>query len=168
MATQEDLELQGLGKAVACGGVKVPVELSKCSKVLSQISVTEDGIVLRGSRNVVPEKLRLRVLKFAHGGHQDISKTKALIRSRVWFPGIDNMVERMVKLFRECQANSNRQNFEPLRPSKMPDQPWKEVSGTCSVPWMMVVTGLSTIATIRGGRRWTESLLSQRIKLRNR
>ena len=129
VATREDLELQGLTKAVASGGVKVPVELRKYSKVLNEISVTENGIVLRGSRIVVPEKLRSRVLKLAHGGHQGISKTKALIRSRVWFPGIDNMVERMVKLCRECQANSDRQTFEPLRPSKMPDQPWKEVSG---------------------------------------
>ena len=52
-----------------------------------------------------------------------------MIRSRVWFPGIDRKVEEMVKLCIECQANSDRQSFEPLKPSPMPPTPWHTLSG---------------------------------------
>ena len=34
----------------------------------------------------------------AHEGHQGIAKTKALLRKKVWFPGIDSAVEKKVKL----------------------------------------------------------------------
>jgi hypothetical protein len=39
------------------------------------------------------------------------------------------MVEKLVKSCQECQANTDRQSFESLIPSNMPDEPWKEVSG---------------------------------------
>ena len=39
------------------------------------------------------------------------------------------MVENEVKLCKECQANSDRETFEPLKPSKMPERPWQCVSG---------------------------------------
>jgi hypothetical protein len=79
--------------------------------MLSEMSVTREGIVLRDHRIVIPKSLRKRVV--VHGGHQDIAKTKRLIRSRVWFSGIDDMTEQQVKQCRECQANSDRQVYEP-------------------------------------------------------
>lgn len=51
-----------------------------------------------------------------------------LIRSRLWFPGIDAKVERKVKQCLECQATDQKRNYEPLRPSEMPQGPWQEVS----------------------------------------
>ena len=38
------------------------------------------------------------------------------------------MTEQQVKQCRECQANSDRQVYEPLKPSKMPERPWQSVS----------------------------------------
>ena len=36
-------------------------------------------------------------MSLAHEGHQGLVKTKALIRERVWFPGIDRLVEQTVE-----------------------------------------------------------------------
>ena len=55
-------------------------------------SVSREGIVLRGHRILLPKTLRSRVIDLAHAGHQGMVKTKRLIRSRVWFEGIDNAV----------------------------------------------------------------------------
>lgn len=68
-------------------------------------------------------------MALAHVGHQGMVKTKALIRSKVWFPEIDRMVEREVKSCLECQIRDTAVVFEPLRPSEMPTGPWVEVSG---------------------------------------
>jgi hypothetical protein len=38
------------------------------------------------------------------------------------------MTEQQIKKCRECQADSDRQVYEPLKPSKMPERPWQSVS----------------------------------------
>ena len=48
--------------------------------VRSELSVT-NGILLRGSRIVVPKALQYRVVNISHEGHQGIVKTKQLLRS---------------------------------------------------------------------------------------
>ena len=52
----------------------------------------------------MPESLQNRAMDIAHD-HQGIVKTKAMVREKVWFPGIDQMVEDKVKTCMACQAN---------------------------------------------------------------
>ena len=46
------------------------------------------GVIWRGTR--IPKRLQGKVIKIAHEGHQGLVKTKQLLRSRVWFPKIDD------------------------------------------------------------------------------
>ena len=46
-------------------------------------------LVLRGTRIVVPQKLREQILE----GHQGVVKTKQRLRSKVWWPGVDRTIE---------------------------------------------------------------------------
>lgn len=56
-------------------------------------------------------------------------KTKALIREKIWFPGIDHKIEAMIKECIACQATEHpKQNTEPLRMTKLPEKAWEEVS----------------------------------------
>ena len=41
-------------------------------------------IVLRGTRIVVPKKLRARVIELGHEGHRGMAKMKQRLRTRVW------------------------------------------------------------------------------------
>ena len=61
-----------------------------------ELAVTSNGIILRGSRIVIPQSLQQRAIDIAHETHPGLSKTKALIREKVWFPNIDNMVKQTV------------------------------------------------------------------------
>lgn len=63
--------------------------------------LTENGLILRGSQ-MVPEKLQERAVNLAHEG-QGITKTKQLLRSKVWFPEINKQVEQIHKSC-SCQA----------------------------------------------------------------
>ncbi len=44
---------------------------------------------------------------------EGVVKTKALIRSRVWFPEIDKRVEDAVRSCHKCQLTTAKQSFEP-------------------------------------------------------
>ena len=46
------------------------------ANVISELSVI-NGLLLRGERLVMPEKLQKKVVDAAHEGHQGITKTKS-------------------------------------------------------------------------------------------
>ena len=43
-------------------------------------------VILAESATTVPKNLQHRIVEFAQEGHQDICKSKALLRTKVWFP----------------------------------------------------------------------------------
>ena len=129
-ATKLDSEIQGILKVLNLkdGSRLLPKELSQFKPIFHELNATNDGILLRGQNIVIPASLRDKVSDVAHVGHQGIVKTKRLIRSRVWYPGIDAQIEKKVKMCQECQAMADKRSYEPLRPSEMPEGPWQEVS----------------------------------------
>lgn len=70
--------------------------------VFHELSVTGNGVVMRNNLIVVPDSLIDKVIDVAHEGHQGITKTKALIRTKVWFPKLDDLVERNLKSCYTC------------------------------------------------------------------
>ena len=66
--------------------VKNLQHLKSLAKVQSELTVASQGLILRGSRIIMPFKLQNRVVVLAHEGHQGIRKTKSLLREKVWFP----------------------------------------------------------------------------------
>ena len=71
-------------------------ELADFRRVKNELSTDGVGIVLRGSRIMIPSKLRIQMVDLAYVEHQGLVKTKVLIKSRVWFTRIDGMVENRV------------------------------------------------------------------------
>ena len=89
---------------------------------------SDHNIILNGNLIVIPKSLQQTVINIAHEGHQGISKTKALLRSKVWFPNMNAAVETAVKSCIPCQANSNQREYEPLNMSELPNGPWMHLS----------------------------------------
>ena len=54
-------------------------------------------LVLRGTRVVIPKKLRPKVLSLAPEGHVGIVGTKQKLRSKVWWPGMEKDAEKYCK-----------------------------------------------------------------------
>ena len=94
-----------------------------------ELTASVDGdTILRGHRLIIPAALQTKAVDLAHEGHQGIVKTKALLREKIWFPGIDKMVERRVKSCIPCQASVPETKREPLKMSPLPTAPWTEIS----------------------------------------
>ena len=88
---------------------------------------TQDGLLMRGSRIVIPTEMRKEVLVQLHAGHQGISKCRLLARQSVWWPGMSSDIEKMVKTCTECIKCAVPQ-VEPLLSSPMPTLPWQKVA----------------------------------------
>ncbi|PFX32234.1 Uncharacterized protein K02A2.6 [Stylophora pistillata] len=97
---------------------RVKEELTICSCL---------SVLLRGRRIIVPEVLQQTVIDFAHEGHQGITKTKLLLRE-VWFPGINDAVEKEVKSCLACQVTTPETKCEPLNMSPLPEGPWQQIN----------------------------------------
>ncbi|XP_037557091.1 uncharacterized protein K02A2.6-like [Dermacentor silvarum] len=102
--------------------------LQPFSRVETELSVSKEGLVLRGTRIVLPAQLRTKAVHLAHRGHQGIVKTKQLLREKVWFPGIDFLVNQTVKSCLECQDNTPVHHRDPLPIQELPRGPWTELS----------------------------------------
>ena len=83
----------------------------------------------------MPTKLRNRTLNIARAQHQGIVKTKILIRTKVWWPGIDHQIETLIASCIQCQAANNSKTFEPLKMTTMPSKPWQVVHGDFCGPF---------------------------------
>ena len=84
-------------------------------------------LVLRGSRIVMPRKLRPQALALAHEGHLGIVGTKQALRSKVWWPGIDKAVETYCRSSHGCQLVARPAAPEPIRSTTLPVGPWIDV-----------------------------------------
>ena len=67
--------------------VKVDSTISQFYQVFDELSNAEN-VILRGSQMVMPILLQDRVLEICHESHLGIVKSKQLLRSKVWFPGL--------------------------------------------------------------------------------
>ena len=95
-------------------------------KIWDELSVVDD-ILLRTHRIIIPITLRRKIVKVAHEGHLGIVKTKNLLRSRVWFPKLDSLVEEEVKNCIPCLAAVNQNITEPLKMTPLPNGPWENL-----------------------------------------
>ena len=138
-ATASDVTLQNVIKCLENGKWYLydeSEEINAFEKVQSELSyVGSVGVLLKGTKIVIPLNMRKRVVSLAHQGHQGIVKTKALIRGKVWFPGIDNLVEETVKTCEACQVVSKDVRLHPLQMSELPDYCWQKVSADFAGPF---------------------------------
>lgn len=127
-ATRESPSLQKVMVAIQTGKWWGDPDLLPFVQFKDELSIY-DGVILRDHRLLIPSPLQERVVEIAHHTHQGIVKTKQLIREKVWFPGIDKMVENTVKACIPCQASYPGPNKrEPICPTPLPSGPWSEVA----------------------------------------
>ncbi|XP_061195212.1 uncharacterized protein K02A2.6-like [Saccostrea echinata] len=85
-------------------------------------------LVLRGTRIVIPLQLRDQVLELAHEGHPGIVAMKSLLRSKVWWPGLDKSVEKFCKSCYGCQLVGQPSKPEPMKRTELPSAPWQHLA----------------------------------------
>ena len=112
-----------------------------------------DDIILRGSCILMLISLREQTLKLVHEGHQGIVKTKRLLREKVWWPGINQAIERLIRTCIACQAQGPLSTPPPLHMTTMPSKPWQTLHADLCGPFP---SGESLLVMVDTCSRWPE------------
>jgi hypothetical protein len=68
------------------------------------------------------------VIKLDHEGHPGIVRAKNLLRERVWFPKMNEQIEKEVEKCLPCQATTDGTTYEPIGESDTPTDAWQKTS----------------------------------------
>ena len=103
-------------------------ELKMLRNVKDELTVSsQNDVLLRNTRIVIPRKLRPDAISLAHIGHQGLVKTKSLLREKVWFPLIDSLVKKEIDSCIPCQASGREKPPQPLCMSSLPEENFEKV-----------------------------------------
>ena len=100
-------------------------ELNKVKQKLSQFEpekhsnlkeyVSSDGLLLYGSRIIIPQTIQNDVISVAHLGHQGREKTLTLLSEFMWIPNMSRRVGEFIHKCHACKCNSEEKQFQPLK-----------------------------------------------------
>ena len=80
-----------------------------------------------GLRTVIPFSLRQTILTELHEGHPGIAHMKSIARSHVWWPKIDQEIEKVTRECQPCNKTRKAPPASPLLPWSWPTAPWQRV-----------------------------------------
>lgn len=156
-ATTNDEELQQIMQCLQSGTTEyVKKEFKPYIDELSSV----DGVLLRGNKLVIPQKLRERVLILAHEAHPGIAAMKRRLRQKVWWPSMDKQVELNVKKCKQCILVSSLGPPEPLKSTRMPEKPWAEIAVDFMGP---LPSGHTIFVLVDYFSRFTEAIVMKQI-----
>ncbi|XP_014361064.2 uncharacterized protein K02A2.6-like [Papilio machaon] len=117
----------------------------------NQLSL-ENGCLMRGHKVVVPSSLRQKILDELHTSHLGIVKTKAEARSRFWFPGVDDAIERLIGSCDICNRLRPSPPRTKISPWKFPPQPFFRVH----IDFLGPLNGHTYLVVVDAYTKWVE------------
>jgi transposase InsO family protein len=123
--TVKDPELQEVREHVKNGW-----ETGKCCRPYyhfqEEITVVQ-GVLLKGSRVIIPHSMRGEMIKRVHEGHLGIEKSKRRARTTMYWPNMNEDIQRVVSKCSVCIKYRYKQQKESLKPHPVPGMPWNKV-----------------------------------------
>ena len=121
--TNTDPNLNAVRKAIESGDCCTD-RVKPFLNIKEEIAVDHaNGILLRGTRIIIPSTLQANIISLAHKGHQVLAKTKASLREYAWFPSCDKAVKDELETWLPCQITGPTKPPEPLQTPEMADGP---------------------------------------------
>ena len=91
-----------------------------------EISVC-DGLLVKGSKVIVPKSLRPEMLEKLHDGHMGISSTISRARTSLFWPRMSSDITDWIQSCSVCQRHQPSLAAEPMMAHEIPKLPWAKV-----------------------------------------
>lgn len=85
---------------------------------------THKGCILWGTRAVIQTTLQANILNLLHANHPGMSVMKTLARSYVWWPKLNEHIEKAVRVCTQCQLNRPNPPSAPRQFIQEETNPW--------------------------------------------
>lgn len=125
-ATENDSELQAVKLAIMTEDWS-SIHVKQYSAFRSELSYA-NNVVMRGSKLIIPQILRDRMLMLAHEGHPGQSSMKRRLRDRCWWPNMDQEAIKVCEKCEGCRLVQVPDPPEPMQRRSLPDKPWVDIA----------------------------------------
>lgn len=88
---------------------------------------TEDGLLLRSNKLIIPPAKRREVLHLLHAAHGGQEKMKARARQVMFWPSMNSDIAALANSCHVCQKYKNRNAKLPMLSHPVPSLPWQSV-----------------------------------------
>ena len=153
---KESEEDETIRKVIECVETNQWDSKEECIKPFYQVRnelAQKGGLLLRTERIVIPKKLRKRMLDLSHETHMGIVKSKAMMKEKIWWPGMSQDIERMIKSCIPCLSMGTTTK-EPMGFIDFPmSGPWEQVHVDFCGPYP---SGEYVLGIIDAATRWPE------------
>lgn len=130
-ATLQDSALQAVRHFIQNGwpnSIKiVPASAKMYYKYRDELS-TQDGLIFRNDRIVIPSSLQRSMIDRVHASHNGIESTLRLARENVFWPGMSPQITDVVKECSVCARYGSSQPKPPMQSHPVPIYPFQVVS----------------------------------------
>lgn len=104
--------------------------------VRKKVLIVQDCCILWGARLIIQLPACQAILQQLHQSHPEVSRMKALARSYLWWPKLDQEIENLVKICNTCQEHRKTPAAAPLHPWEFPEKPWRRLKIDYAGPFM--------------------------------
>ena len=103
---------------------------------------------------MIPNVGQARLLTELHEGHSGISRMKTLVRTVMWWPGIDHDIENIVNKCSDCQLVRPAPPAAPLQPLTWPAWAWSRLHLDFAGPFLNYMF----LVMIDAHMKWLEAI----------
>ncbi|MCG7882987.1 MAG: DDE-type integrase/transposase/recombinase, partial [Candidatus Thiodiazotropha endolucinida] len=130
-ATENDIQMQELIRTVLDGWpdkyTDCPTHLQDFWNYRDEIAYY-DGILLKGSKVIIPKDCRKQMLEKIHECHLGVEKCTQRARDVLFWPNMTSDIRATVLNCAVCLEHRNANQKEPLKSHNIPDRPWQVVA----------------------------------------
>ena len=91
----------------------------------------EDGLILKGTRIIIPEEKREEILKQIHEGHLGLNKCQMQAKETVSWPGLNDQLEQLIlncQLYLKYSRSKDKGTPQRALGHEVPPVPWSKVA----------------------------------------
>ena len=89
---------------------------------------TQDDVIFKGQRAIVPESLCQKIREKLHVAHTGIQSCLRRAREAVYWLGMNKSLTDFISKCQICNTFQNNQAPEPLIPREIPSHPWQIIA----------------------------------------
>ncbi len=128
--TLKDKDLQLVKQYIQQGWREKKGELNPAITAFFHIRdelVTQDGLIFRGDRLIIPKSLRRQMLIELHSAHQGLESIMRRARESIYWPHLNQELRDHIARCQACSTYRDKQSKEPLIPHEIPDRAWAKL-----------------------------------------